>query len=459
MNQVASRCTITLCSLGLTVVLISCIPKTEVSVESNSPNKKAEIATTQQTSQAKTVAAIPKSAIVPTESFEPTPITIKVTDLPQPYATRSTSKPPKVIPVPANPVLQAPPGFQVNVFAEGLNRPRWMVLTPEGDILVTESYDHRLRRLSDRDGDGVAEINQVFATRDNGINQPLGMAFADNGFYVANTGNVLLFDYQVGQRRLKGQGTEITQLTPGGYNQHWTRNLVVAPDGKQLYVSVGSKTNVSPEELPRASIQVMNLDGKDRETYAYGLRNPLGLDFHPVTGELYTTVNERDLLGDDLVPDYLTRVQKDGFYGWPYAYLTPDNLDPRRLKGNQSERPDLAAQTITPDVLFQSHSAPLGLQFYDGQQFPAKYRNGAFVAFRGSWNRQRGTGYKVVFVPFGQDNRPLGYYEDFLTGFLVNPEGPDSWARPVGLLVLPDGSLLLAEDGNGRIYRISYQGV
>ena len=202
----------------------------------------------------------------------------------------------------------------------------------------------------------------------------------------------------------------------------------------------------------------MNLDGSDRSTYGYGLRNPVGLDFHPVTGKLYTTVNERDLLGDDLVPDYLTQVEPGGFYGWPYAYLAPNLLDPRRIRGNKSERPDLAAKTITPDVLFQAHSAALGIQFYDHQEFPQKYHNGAFVAFRGSWNRDRGTGYKIVFVPFSQDHQPLGYYEDFLTGFLVNPDGPDTFARPVGLLILPDGSLLLAEDGNGRIYRISYPG-
>lgn len=450
MNKAACRCTITVCWLGLIGTLLSCsLDQETASVELHSANQKAETVKTQQQFSA---------SLIPTESFEPTPIEITVKDLPQPYATESVSNRPQVIPVPANPLLQVPAGFQVNVFAEGVNRPRWMSLTPEGDVLVAESYDNRLRRLGDRDGDGVAEINQVFATQANGIDQPLGMAFSDNAFYVANTGNVLRFDYQPGQTQLQGQGTEITQLTPGGYNQHWTRNLVISPDGKQIYVSVGSKTNVSPEKLPRASIQVMNLDGSARETYADGLRNPVGLDFHPVTGELYTTVNERDLLGDDLVPDYLTRVDQGGFYGWPYTYLTPNNLDPRRLKGNQSERPDLAARTITPDVLFQAHSAALGLQFYDGEQFPSKYRNGAFVAFRGSWNRDRGTGYKIVFVPFGEDNRPLGHYEDFLKGFLVNPEGPDTWARPVGLLVLPDDSLLLAEDGNSRIYRLSYSG-
>jgi glucose/arabinose dehydrogenase len=283
------------------------------------------------------------------------------------------------------------------------------------------------------------------------------MTFAKDSFYVANTGEVLSYDYQPGQSKLTGTGTKITELTPGGYNQHWTRNIVTSPNGNQLYVSIGSKTNVEPEELPRASVQVMNLDGSDRYTYAYGLRNPVGLDFHPVTGKLFAAVNERDQLGDNLVPDYFTQVQPGGFYGWPYAYLAPNLLDPRHLKGNQSEKPDLAAKTLTPDVLFQAHSAALGVQFYDQQVFPAKYHNGAFVAFRGSWNRDRGTGYKIVFVPFGKNYQPLGYYEDFLTGFLINASGPDSFARPVGLLVLPDGSLLLAEDGNGRIYRISYQ--
>ncbi|NET36711.1 MAG: sorbosone dehydrogenase family protein [Cyanothece sp. SIO1E1] len=404
------------------------------------------------------VASIAPESIIPTQSLTPTPIKITLDQLPEPYATASATNAPNVIRVPQNPVLQVPPGFQVNVFADDLEQPRWMTLTPTGDVLVAESRQHRIRLLRDSTGDGVADFKQVFANRQHGLNQPLGMTFAGDAFYVANTGEVLRFNYQPSQLTLNGTGQLITKLTPGGYNQHWTRNIVTSPDGQRLYVSVGSASNVSPEPLPRASIQVINLDGSERTTFAYGLRNPVGLDFHPVTGELYTTVNERDRLGDDLVPDYLTSVQANGFYGWPYTYLTPDNLDPRRLRGNQSERPDLAAQTVTPDVLFRSHSAALGLQFYDGTQFPERYRHGAFVAFRGSWNRDQGTGYKVVFIPFNENHRPVGFYEDFLTGFLVNPSGPDTWARPVGLLVMPDGSLLLAEDGNSRIYRISYAG-
>ena len=411
------------------------------------------------TSVAEPVSQAPETeTAITTQLLTPSPIEITLADLPEPYATRSASNSPNVIPVPDNPVLQVPPGFSVNVFADNLPSVRWMTLTPDGDVLAVQSRQDKIVLLQDGDGDGVAEVEQTFGDRSNNLDQPLGVTFAGGSFYVANTGEVLKFDYQPEQLQLNGTGTAITQLTPGGYNQHWTRNIVTSPDGNKLYVSVGSKSNVEPEELPRASIQVMNLDGSDRATYAYGLRNPVGLDFHPVTEELYATVNERDLLGDDLVPDYFTQVQQGGFYGWPYAYLAPNLLDPRRMQGNKSEKPDLAAKTITPDVLFQAHSAALGVQFYDKQQFPEKYHNGAFVAFRGSWNRDRGTGYKIVFVPFSESNQPLGYYEDFLTGFLVNPSGPDTFARPVGLLVMPDGSLLLAEDGNNRIYRISYTG-
>jgi len=200
----------------------------------------------------------------------------------------------------------------------------------------------------------------------------------------------------------------------------------------------------------------MNLDGSGQETFAFGLRHPVGLDFHPETKDLYTTVNERDGLGDNLVPDYLTRLQKGEFYGWPYAYLKPSLLDPRQTNNGQSKKPDLVAKTQTPDVLFQSHSAALGLTFYTGDTFPTPYQNGAFVAFRGSWNRDRGTGYKLVFVPFNKQNRPQGHYQDFLTGFLTDPSIPRTWGRPVGVLVLPDGSLLFTEEANNRIYRIQY---
>jgi len=401
-------------------------------------------------------AAAETKNLITTETLNPQPIKITLDSLPQPFATNSAFKRPQVVAIPQNPILKVPSGFEVNVYADGLESPRWLALTPNGEVLVTETRKNRIRLLHDSDGDGVADVNQTFATAENGVNIPFGMAFADNFFFLGNTGAVLRFPYSKGEAKLMGKGEKIAALTPGGYNQHWTRNVVVSPDGEKLYVSIGSRSNVDEESLPRASVQEMNLDGSNQQTFAYGLRNPVGLDFHPTTGELYTTVNERDGMGDDLVPDYFTRIRQGEFYGWPYAYLTPNLLEPRQTSNGQSKRPDLVAQTQTPDVLFQAHSAALGLQFYDGATFPSKYRNGAFVAFRGSWNRNQGTGYKIVFIPFDDNQQPKGYYEDFLTGFLINPSGPNTWGRPVGLLVLPDGSLLVTEEANNRIYRIQY---
>ncbi|MBD0363394.1 MAG: sorbosone dehydrogenase family protein [Coleofasciculus sp. C3-bin4] len=403
-------------------------------------------------------AALATKNVVRTETLTPQPIKIALGNLPQPFATNSASKSPNVVEVPENPTLKVPMGFEVNVYADDLDAPRWLTLTPSGDVLVTETRQNRISLLRDTNGDGVADVKKTFASSQNGLNIPFGMTFAGNSFFLGNTGEVLRFPYTNGQQQLAGTGQKIAELTPGGYNQHWTRNVVASPDGKNLYVTIGSASNVDEEPLPRASVQVMNLDGSNKQIFASGLRNPVGLDFHPTTGEPYVTVNERDGLGDDLVPDYFTRIEQGKFYGWPYAYLAPNLIDPRQATNGKSKRPDLLAKTQTPDVLFQAHSAALGLQFYDGRTFPEKYRNGAFVAMRGSWNRNQGTGYKVVFVPFNASGRPQGYYEDFLTGFLINPSGPTTWGRPVGLLVLPDGSLLLTEEANNRIYRIQYRG-
>lgn len=408
-------------------------------------------------------------AAVRTEPLQPTPIRVSADALPAPFASESARKGPDVVPIPQDPVLRVPDGFAVQVWADGLDSPRWLALAPDGSVLLAESRENRIRRLHDADGDGVAESVQTFATQDtNGLDLPMGMAFADGAFFVGNTGDVRRYPYAPGQERLEGTGTVVAELPGRGYNQHWTRNVVASPDGDSLYVTVGSETNVDPEPLPRASVFRITPDGGGRETVSFGLRNPVGLDFHPTTGVPYTTINERDGLGDGLVPDYLTSIGAgaDGeprFYGWPYTYFTPDRLDPRRTENGRSERPDLAAQTVMPDVLFEAHSAALGLQFYPvdaaglRSAFPDRYRGGAFVAFRGSWNRSEGTGYKVVHVPF-ENGRALGHYEDFLTGFLIDPAGPTTWGRPVGLLVLPDGSLLLTEEANGRIYRISYTG-
>ncbi|MEA5469114.1 sorbosone dehydrogenase family protein [Spirulina sp. 06S082] len=426
------------------LVLTAC--STSRSVEQNDYSQEKEI--------------VPRSPdnLIPTEIFTPQPIRISLDRLPNPFSTSSASKSPQVVSIPNNPSLNVPQGFQVNIFADNLDRPRWLALTPTGDVLVTETRQNRIRLLKDKDGDGFAETRNTFADAENDLNIPFGMTFSDDAFFLGNTNAVRQYSYREGQEELEGRGTKIIDLPGGGYNQHWTRNVVISPDRKKLYISVGSRSNVDVEELPRASVQVTNIDGSNQKTFAFGLRNPVGLDFHPVTEELYTTVNERDGMGDDLVPDYFTRIREGEFYGWPFTYLSPNLLDPRQLQNGRSKNPELAAKTLTPDVLFQSHSAALGLQFYDGETFPKKYHNGAFVAFRGSWNRDRGTGYKLVFVPFDDTGRPTGEYEDFLTGFLLDPSIPSTWGRPVGLLVLPDGSLLFTEEANGRIYRIQYGG-
>ena len=404
--------------------------------------------------------ALPSPGSVATEPLTENRITIGLQDLPPPFSTESARKSPIVVPPPTDARLAVPPGFTVQVFAEGLDKPRWLALTPQGDVLVTETRENRIVRLTDVDHDGQSDTATTFADEADGLDIPFGMAFADNAFFLGNHDEVRRFDYKEGE--LVGPGRQLIALPGGGYNQHWTRNVIPAGDGEHLYVSIGSATNVDPEPLPRASIQRIRLDGSKMETYGHGLRNPVGLAVHPTTGELYCTVNERDAIGDDLVPDFFTSVKPGGFYGWPYAYLAAENLDPRltrrRADGvRESLDPGLVHETITPDVLFQAHSAPLGVAFYTGTTFPERYRTGAFVAFRGSWNRDQGTGYKLVYVPF-RNQRPVGHYEDFLTGFLIDPSGPTTWGRPVGMLVMPDGALLFTEEMNGRIYRVQFQG-
>ncbi|NNJ26958.1 PQQ-dependent sugar dehydrogenase [Alienimonas chondri] len=403
-------------------------------------------------------AETPAESRIPVEPLKPEAIHIAVEDLPEPFASESAKKNPKVVVPPDDFALNVPEGFTANLFAEGVEKARWLALTPEGDVLVSCGRTNKIHLLRDMNDDGVSDERHLFLDEANGANLPFGMDFAQVGdqwyFYLGNTNAVLRYPYQAGQTKLEASSVPITELPGQGYNQHWTRNVRVSPDGKYLFATVGSESNVDQEAPPRAAVLRMNLDGTDRQIYGSGLRNPVGLDFEPTTGEVYVNVNERDKIGDDLVPDYLTRVQEGAFYGWPYAYLTPENLDPRRMIDGESERPKLAAQTVTPDVLYQAHSAALGLAFCDSDKWPERYRGGAFAAFRGSWNRDTGTGYKIVFIPF-EDGRPTGGYEDFVTGFLLDASVPRTCGRPVDVQFAPDGALLFTEEGNGRIYRIS----
>lgn len=396
------------------------------------------------------------AGLVRTTTLEPRTFQIRLEDLPPPRETEVRRRP-REMPPPQDATLRVPAGFEVNVFASELRMPRWLRVTPSGEILVTETRDNRITLLADRDGDGAADERTVFADDERGhrLDMPFGMAFAGGFFFVGNQDEVRRWPYREGQRALEGEGERITELPGGGYRQHWTRNVVASPDGSQLFVSVGSQSNSDPEPLPRASVQVMGLDGSGRRTFASGLRNPVGLAFHPRTGALWTTVNERDELGDDLVPDYLAHLEEGQFYGWPWVYLTPDRRDPRLA---DRPLPEEARRTVTPEVLFQAHSASLGIAFYDGATFPERYRGSAFVAFRGSWNRRLGTGYGIALVPFDESGRPRGGYEEFVDGFLLDPAGPEVWGRPVGVAIAPDGSLLFTEETNGRIYRVQYVG-
>jgi glucose/arabinose dehydrogenase len=279
------------------------------------------------------------------------------------------------------------------------------------------------------------------------------MALVGEKLYVGNTDAVVAYPYAAGQTKITAAPERIVALPAGGYNNHWTRGLLLSRDGKTLFVAVGSGSNVAENGLEaernRANILVMNLDGSNLRVFASGLRNPVGMDFEPVTGMLWTAVNERDELGDELVPDYMTSVKEGGFYGWPFSYFG-QHEDPR-LAG---QRPDLVAQAIVPDVPLGSHTASLGLAFYTGQQFPEKYRGGAFIGQRGSWNRSQFAGYRVAFVPF-KEGKPAGPPEDFLTGFIANE--PEVFGRPVGVVVAPDGALLVADEIGAVIWRVAYK--
>jgi glucose/arabinose dehydrogenase len=389
-------------------------------------------------------------------TFVPQSINISTANLPVPNANESARKFARIIPVPMDPRLFVPEGFSIKLYMTDLISPRYLIYTPSGDILVSEPNANRISCLVDTDNDGYPDERMTFANASNSLNRPYGMAFVNGYFYVGNQDAVRRYPWVNGSRQIQGPGAIVMTYNSTG---HWTRSVVIPPSADRIYVCIGSASNVDIEELPRASIQQANLDGTYQSTFAYGLRNPIGLAFHPVTNDLYVACQERDRIGDDLVPDFFTRVRRDEFYGWPYAYLTSNLTDPRRrLENGMSERPDLVSLTRTPDVLFQAHSAVLDMLFYTGTQFPDRYRNGAFAAFHGSWNRNEGTGYTVVFIPFNKDtNRPMGYYEDFVKGFLTDVTGPDTFGRPVGLLVLKDGSLLFSEDGNNRLYQVQYK--
>lgn len=374
--------------------------------------------------------------------------------LPPPYATESKTNNSKVIGWPNGVTPKAPEGFTVTKFADGFENPRWTYIAPNQDIFVVESgtraSKNQITVLRDKDKDGKFETREVFIKD---LNKPFGMLVLKDFFYIANTDGLYRYTYKNNPLKLETKGEKILELPAGGYNNHWTRNLLASPDGSKIYVSVGSGSNNAEhgvdKEVRRAGILEINPDGTGEKIYASGLRNPVGMDWNPVNKELWTAVNERDDLGDDLVPDYITSVKKDGFYGWPYSYF--GSIPDPRMKG---ERKDLVQKAIVPDVPVGAHTASLGLAFYTKDVFPAKYRNGAFVGQHGSWNRSKISGYKVLFVPF-KDGKPSGKPEDFLTGFVSDENKAEVYGRPVAVTVMNDGSLLVNDDSGNTIWKVT----
>jgi glucose/arabinose dehydrogenase len=397
-------------------------------------------------------------------------IALVAQQLPPPFHTPWFRKPTQTVPLPEGYQLTVPPGFRVSPFAEGLQFPRFMALAPNGDVFVAQPVRNQSKIIVLRDavGDGVAEQRNVFATD---LNRPFGLAFWKNYLYVSNNDSVVRFAYSPGQLEATTPPEKTVDLPPSdaaldqdtanrlkidisqtrGYN-HRTRNIIFNPAGTKMYVTVGSATNATPEsDERRAAINEYNPDGTAHRVFAAGLRNPVGLSYFPGSTVLWTSVNERDHLGDDLVPDFITSVKDGGFYGWPYSYIGK-NLDPTVAP----QRPDLVANALSPDVLLPSHSAALGLIFYTGSQFPPEYRNNALVALHGSINRSKLSGYAVFRVPF-RDGKPSGPPEPFVSGFIArDDEEKQAWGRPVGLLQLSDGSVLLSDDGGNRIWRVTY---
>jgi len=403
---------------------------------------------------------------------------IRASDLPAPYASPSGATSVAVVKRPADAQLRVPAGFAVKLFASGLDQPRLMRVAPNGDIFVAESYSGRIRVLRPGAGGDDVSRNEIFAS---GLKLPFGIAFYPKGddprwIYVANTDSVVRFPYRSGDLRANEKAELMVPTLPAG-GGHWTRDLAFSLDETRMFVSVGSASNVaeavefdvaSPRqwmaglrdwvkrmlygadrETERAVVLVFDPQGKGRRTYASGIRNCVGMAVHSTTGDLWCSTNERDGLGDDLPPDYITRVQEGGFYGWPW-YYTGMNGDPR----HRAARPDLKDKVIAPDVLIQPHSASMQMMFYTGEQFPAEYRGNAFAAEHGSWNRAEPTGYKIIRV-IVNDGVPTGEYEDFVTGFAI--DDAHVWGRPVGVAEAKDGSLLFSEDGNGTIWRVTTQ--
>jgi glucose/arabinose dehydrogenase len=400
---------------------------------------------------------------------------VKTSNLPAPDTKASKNNFSKVIDWPAGKTPMAPAGFEVTRFADGMKSPRNIVIAPNGDVIVVLANSERkgvekiavaisgkaksevggksvntVMLFRDANKDGKPELVSNFLS---GLNQPYGAAFIGNSFYVANTDGIWMYPYKSGDTKIVGEGKKILELPAGGYNNHWTRNLLVNEAKTKIYVSVGSGSNVGENgmehEVKRANILEINPDGTNERIFASGLRNPVGMAWAPGTNALWTAVNERDGLGDELVPDYITSVKDGGFYGWPYAYFG-QHEDPR-LKG---KNPELVKKTIVPDIAVGAHTASLGLAFYTANKFPAKYQGGAFIGQHGSWNRSELAGYKVAFVPF-KAGKQAGEMEDFLSGFIADAGKSQVYGRPVGVAVANDGALLVADDVSGIIWRVA----
>ncbi len=399
---------------------------------------------------------------------------ITLDDLPAPLATPSSARAPRIVPRPKDAWPQVPEGFRAELLASGFAGPRTIRVAPNGDIFIAETGANQIRVLRASDNGEKPHETSVFASR---LDEPFGIAFYPPGpepryVYIAGATEILRFPYKNGDLTASAPAESVVRGLPAG--GHSTRDIVFSPGGETMFVSVGSASNDAEnlppltepeiqafekahafgaswgEEMDRADVLAFTPEGAGKYVYATGIRNCVGMSLDPVTHALWCAVNERDGLGDDLPPDYVTHVTQGAFYGWPWRYAG-DHVDPH----HSGERTELARKLRNPDFLIQPHSAPLGLTFYDGGQFPAEYRNDAFVALHGSWNRKTRTGQKVVRLIF-ENQKPTGVYEDFMTGFVLDDQRV--WGRPVGVAVAKDGALLVSEDANGTIWRVSYVG-